>query len=1015
MKEFSFEQYWKSLSPEQKLFINHLAAQLNHKEKKELDPTTDWGGKVFWDYIYGTRGNNEKQSFRDGISKYTTCSYATVHDIHKQGLGEKNTKIAFCFAAYIQEHFLETPFEKFLLEFYKYTQKRSSHLNIDVLEDVFEESRSKKSQKPTYKTGKSRKRYALENSHCDTLNTLITQPEYTDAFPVIRTINKDKSADNECEEPVSLSPLNHKSVPLEGRGEENTKLNEFLNSTLPFQMLFVIAPSGAGKTRLVTEWYRGNSDLENWQAGFLENDESLRAWKKWEALDFQANTLIVVDYIYRFKEIVSCITKKGAIHSQENEFKLDLGENSSTPKLRLLILDHTFTEADEYNELDFNQKLAVGKSSRLGYAHKHSPIYLSQQGSKEHEAMIKSIIASTSKKEIKSDLVNLAFNTLIEMETFSDSFSDNKIAFANFPLFAILIGEKLRHVESASDIDKLTQWNRRDLIDFYFQSDKKYRIPWQADRNLGDIVGAAVSAATAIQDIRYKDIFEFLSSYKNKEWKQRSWNKDIEDEIKATCNHIVSTNDALILKRYQPDIIGETFFLNFLVFFLRNKEVLKILFSLISYEDIKLKRTRKYQLPVVYKRFFEFISRITLNLSNDDINSEEIRNYWDAFIEFLSPKNFAMRQNIRLMLSIANVEIVQILRDKQKISPEFIAIIDQLSRNVEYKKVATKLIQLLKLGNHKIDKGGALEKLLFTITRLADWLISQNGLSSEFEKILIEVLEEYEAFTGISGSKIFIPCMNDTQHLFEYILNLNKKKKLEIQDSNHRTPFLLACENGCHNVIDILLKERVDTAAVVEDSWNGLMLASLNGHKLVVEKLLDIQNIKSTQSRIALILACQNSYEDLLEKLLELEVVDINEPDENGITALMTACSREHENIVRRLLEFDGIMINKADRKELKTALMIACHTGNEVIVKMLLDTPNIDIHQPDKNGDTALIYACRERRFRVVGLMMRTKKVSTFKAYDKWEEATSIAMESKRDERTLAALHGKVIMEGGC
>lgn len=90
---------------------------------------------------------------------------------------------------------------------------------------------------------------------------------------------------------IWLNPHNHFTIPLHGRDDEKKRLTKFMEHSALFRVQPVIAPSGAGKTRLISEWMRAYSATVNpkteWEAGFLVsglNDQARNPepWRNWE-------------------------------------------------------------------------------------------------------------------------------------------------------------------------------------------------------------------------------------------------------------------------------------------------------------------------------------------------------------------------------------------------------------------------------------------------------------------------------------------------------------------------------------------------------------------------------------------------------------------------------------------------------------------------------------------------------------------------------------------------------------
>jgi len=112
----------------------------------------------------------------------------------------------------------------------------------------------------------------------------------------------------------------------------------------------------------------------------------------------------------------------------------------------------------------------------------------------------------------------------------------------------------------------------------------------------------------------------------------------------------------------------------------------------------------------------------------------------------------------------------------------------------------------------------------------------------------------------------------------------------------------------------------------------------------------------------------------MVDKLLQVQGVDVNLKDFDGDTALMVAAFKGYVEIVNRLLEADEINVNLQtdvnhylDNKGGNTALIMAVnddiYEGNspsKSVVKRLLEEKDIDINLQNGIGWTALMYAAR-------------------------------------------------------
>ena len=140
MDEFVFESYWNNLPSEYQNILNKLANQLTDNSKKNHDASITWGGKVFWKFVCEEgKGPKEEKQFRKNITTHTGRAERTLTEIKSTGFGEENTKILFCYSAFLHEKAYKTPFPKFLLDFYNYTKDRPSNIDLSADEDLFED------------------------------------------------------------------------------------------------------------------------------------------------------------------------------------------------------------------------------------------------------------------------------------------------------------------------------------------------------------------------------------------------------------------------------------------------------------------------------------------------------------------------------------------------------------------------------------------------------------------------------------------------------------------------------------------------------------------------------------------------------------------------------------------------------------------------------------------------------------------------------------------------------------
>lgn len=808
------------------------------------------------------------------------------------------------------------------------------------------------------------------------LSKLIQTPRYEDTT----RLNKD--------EDVSLSPLDHTSVSFQERNKETNQLKDFLQTDNAFQMLFLIAPSGAGKTRLVTEWFRKYVNEKEWQKGFLLKEFSLELWEKWQEQPILCDTLIVVDYIYRFKDILKFITEKGAFHAQENSEKSSSFTSEKIPRLRLVILDHVLPTDFSFELLDSHKKKGLGadkgsvKHHIQNSIHPHSPIYLNQQTSEQNEALIKSIIADVYGNKTDADSIDLAYDILRHIDEQIDTQSsknnklvaeytqDNKvdIAFANYPLFAILIGQALKRIkQEGGNINQLKKWQRADLINYYFSRDN--RLPWKSNDVNGQWIAAAVSAATVLQGMGFEPYFDYLANNENV-----NLDDDIEKSIIDTCNYIVSSNNLDELKKYEPDILGETFFLLFFKHIKRNQTKRNFFFNLLCNEPLV-----RSELPSINRRFIEFIQLTARNLSNDEQEHSYIVDSWTILQNFLAPSNFENSLDMKLSSIIANIEVVQVL--KQNTQYDFINLQKLFIENLVEEDI--QFLFKIFYEYDALDSERVFNRkwfyLLSTLTLYIDWQLSKNGLTPELAEQYTNFIGYYERTSKSNKTKVFIPCRVGAKHVMKWMFEVFKIN-INYQDSQGATAFMFASQEGKSDIVEVLLS---DTNVYINKAGMGmtpLMLASFNGQISVVNMLLKEKNIninkRNLHKNTALMLACDNGKNNIVKQLLECKNIRINKKNQDKQSALHMACRKGSHYIVKQFLNLNKyVEVNSIDINGL-TPLSIACLTKNYACVEQLLEHNGIQINQVNGTSYTPLILASNNNDSKLVSMLLQKKNI---------------------------------------
>jgi serine/threonine-protein phosphatase 6 regulatory ankyrin repeat subunit B len=157
------------------------------------------------------------------------------------------------------------------------------------------------------------------------------------------------------------------------------------------------------------------------------------------------------------------------------------------------------------------------------------------------------------------------------------------------------------------------------------------------------------------------------------------------------------------------------------------------------------------------------------------------------------------------------------------------------------------------------------------------------------------------------------------------------------------------------------------------DVWTALMLAAGNGHKDVVQVLLNgggRVNDKDAKGYTSLLLAASHGYRDVVELLLT-RGANIHDKDNYGYTAVMVAAQEGHKEVVELLLSRGANIHDKQNNGY--TAVMVAAQEGHKNVVELLL-TRGANIHAKDKFGYTAVMRAASKGHKEVVELLREWK-----------------------------------------
>ena len=275
-------------------------------------------------------------------------------------------------------------------------------------------------------------------------------------------------------------------------------------------------------------------------------------------------------------------------------------------------------------------------------------------------------------------------------------------------------------------------------------------------------------------------------------------------------------------------------------------------------------------------------------------------------------------------------------------------------------------------------KQKTLKELKSQLPELKQWSNDNDAISSALAKS--KMPEQQTRVTNQSNK-------SEQENINEQIIN-----NLICQaEDNDTTPLIIASSLGDVNAVKMLLEDvnknyylkgSFDINHQDKYGYTALLAACKDGHEQVVQILLATKgidfNTKSKSGHTPLIFASYTGHVNIVKRLLAhldkndhlKESFDINHQDEEeGCTALSFACLNGHEQVVETLLIVKNIDVNKST-EEGATPLTIACENGHEKVVKILLAN-GADINKANNKDCTPLIFASENGHHTVVKTLL--------------------------------------------
>ena len=667
-----------------------------------------------------------------------------------------------------------------------------------------------------------------------------------------------------------LNPFNLTSIPLKNRDAELDRLRAFADGPAPYQLWALIAPSGAGKTRLAAEWMLEYREERGWNVGFLDNPEP-GIWTGWQP---SANTLIVIDYIHNYGRAIKAI--------------LDRCENLSSDgaleslEVRILAIDHVFPErfTDILGYSPWNQvfESRIDLDARKEVFYEKDQLRLTE--AQDRNSVLRQIVAHVGGKLPDGDRrLDAAMETLNKME---DA--------ARHPLFAALIGDAIRNGR-----DDYRTWTRLQLVEYYL--DSKNRLPWKQEKNpVGFWIGALVAAATIRDGADDSTLSDFLPEKFLKDGVEVVVS-DHRNEIDGQITHITSSPTlGSRLNAFRPDIMGEFFVLLFLGRVRREKHNQAIFIEMLTTPDTD----GDSRTPIA--AWWEFFQRLARNLCNYDQNADRIVTFWANLDAFLDPKHFPGATDARYAISIVRADIAKELnrhgfRDRRAQFLKKIRV-DELAAAVD---------------------GWMAPNALRTLYQCCEWSEPSGMTGSTLWDLTVTAALRFDR--KFPHASMHLAMQDGYDKVIAALLEGGWAADIAQDGRDLASTLCAAALYGYANVVGTILTNDISPNVTAFHGVFPLLMAAQEGHAPVVDALLrkkdiDVNKTHEQSGTFPLLMAAQEGHAPVVDTLLWKKDIDVNKTHErSGTFPLLMAAQIGHAPVVDALLRKKDIDVNKTNEQ----------------------------------------------------------------------------------------------------
>ncbi|XP_046553082.1 ankyrin repeat domain-containing protein 50-like [Haliotis rubra] len=217
-----------------------------------------------------------------------------------------------------------------------------------------------------------------------------------------------------------------------------------------------------------------------------------------------------------------------------------------------------------------------------------------------------------------------------------------------------------------------------------------------------------------------------------------------------------------------------------------------------------------------------------------------------------------------------------------------------------------------------------------------------------------------------------------------------------------------AC-GGHSEVVELLVSKGANVSLVDRFGINILYSACLGGDVDVVkyvlsQNMLDINDTVQC-GRTAVMLAAANGHKDMVELLVDKEA-DVSLLDEAGDNILHCACRGGDVKVVKYILSQEMVDINSRGYGK-KTPVMVAGEEGHKGVVELLVKF-GADLSLNGKSGSNILHYACSSGQFDVVKYVLSLNEVDIdSRGWKKRTPVMAAAVKGHKEVVELLVKHG--------